>query len=111
MGNIDPTYRFAMDYDLFVRYMSVDTFKRVNRFLAAFRVHQKSKTSSEITTIGSSEMDRVLSKYNIKRNAFIGHPFHLWVSLRSSIYIRLHQSYPGLPPGKGFNLSDVWGDT
>ncbi|MGH8552797.1 MAG: glycosyltransferase family 2 protein, partial [Methylococcales bacterium] len=39
-GNIDPTFRFAMDYDLFVRYMKTGRFKRVNRFLAAFRVHE-----------------------------------------------------------------------
>ena len=108
-GNIDSSYRFAMDYDLFVRYMDAGKFKRVNRFLAAFREHQNSKTSSQLMTLGISEIGRVLSQYKIMSIPVFGPLFHLWVNFRSAYYINKYQCIPGLPPGKGFNLSDVWG--
>jgi len=112
-GNIDSSYRFAMDYDLLVRYMDAGKIKRVNRFLAAFREHQNSKTSSQMMTIGISEIGRVHSQHKILVIPFISQLFHLlvhlWVNSRSAYYINKHRCIPGLPPGKGFNLSDVWG--
>lgn len=108
MGNVDPSYHFAMDYDLFVRYMSVGKFRRVNRFLAAFRVHQNAKTSTQINTIGASEIVRVYSQYKIQPVPVLGKLFSHYVMIRSIIYNRLHEKLPGLPPGRHFNLSDVW---
>ena len=64
-GNVDPSFRFAMDYDLFVRYMDAGKFQRINRFLAAFRVHQHAKTSTQMSTIGRQEVERVHEKYSI----------------------------------------------
>lgn len=110
MGNIDPGYRFAMDYDLFVRYMGAGKFRRVNRFLAAFRVHQNAKTSTQLSTIGASEIVRVYKKYKIRPVPVLGHVFTFLVSLRSAIYIKRHECLQGLPPGRNFNLSDVWGE-
>ncbi len=52
-GNVDATFRFAMDYDLFVRYMKRGRFQRVNRFLGAFRIHDKSKTQQQLKTVGT----------------------------------------------------------
>ena len=107
MGNIDPSYHFAMDYDLFVRYMSAGKFRRVNRFLAAFRVHQNAKTSTQLTTIGADEIVRVYLQHKIRPVPVIGSMFSLYVGIRSSIYNKLHEKYLGLPPGRNFNLSDV----
>lgn len=109
MGNVDPSYHFAMDYDLFVRYMSAGKFRRVNRFLAAFRIHQNAKSSTQLATIGAIEIARVHSQHKIRSvPPFIGYIFNLSVWIRSSIYNKLHEKYPGLPPGRNFNLSDVW---
>jgi glycosyltransferase involved in cell wall biosynthesis len=108
-GNVDSTFRFAMDYDLFVRYMNTAKFKRVNRFLAAFRVHQDAKSSTQLATVGRQEVKRVQGKYKIHLPPFIGSLFSIWVQLRSAMWVRRRGAYPGLPPGVGFGLSDVWG--
>ena len=55
-GNIDRSYRFAMDYDLFVRFMNHGHGRRVNRFLGAFRDHSTSKTKQLLETVGAREM-------------------------------------------------------
>lgn len=108
-GNIDSTFRFAMDYDLFVRYMHSGKFKRVNKFLAAFRVHGESKTSTQLSTIGQEEVSRVYKKYNIKPVPYLGDFFSLWVQLKSSYFIRKKDFYTGLQPGYNFNLNETWG--
>jgi GT2 family glycosyltransferase len=43
-GGVDPTFRFALDYDFFVRMMRCSRLVRLPRFLGAFRVHDLSKT-------------------------------------------------------------------
>jgi glycosyltransferase involved in cell wall biosynthesis len=107
-GNIDTTYQFAMDYDLFVRYMNEGKFKRVNRFLAAFRVHALAKSTTQ-RAIGEAEIKKVRSKYKIYPLPVVGTLFSYWVVWRSVRWLRNGFAYPGLPPGKNFNLSDVWG--
>jgi glycosyltransferase involved in cell wall biosynthesis len=113
-GNIDSTYDFAMDYDLFVRYMNITRFRRVNRFLAAFRVHPSSKTSSLVTTKGREEVLQIQKKYAIHfPPSFLKKGFDkllYWtVRARSIDYVTRNGSYPGLPPGKEFNLDDLFG--
>lgn len=108
MGNIDPGYHFAMDYDLFVRYMSVGEFRRVDRFLAAFRVHQNAKTSTQLKSVGYSEIRRVYSQHRIRRIPGLGRLFNISIRLRSIIYIKRNEQFPGLPRGVNFNLSEVW---
>ena len=66
VGGIDPSYQFALDYDLFVRMMNVCRIKRVNRFLAAFREHDEAKTSSVMDGIGLQEIERVRRRYGIR---------------------------------------------
>lgn len=109
-GNIDKSFRFAMDYDLFVRYMHSGKFKRINRFLAAFRIHQQAKTSTQLETIGYSEIAKVYEKYSIRPVPLLGRLFPLSVRLRSALYVRRNEVFPGLPPGSGFNLKVVWGE-
>ena len=112
-GNVDPTFRFAMDYDLFVRYMAAGRFRRVNRFLAAYRVHHQAKTHQLLETVGAQEIARVYSKYRIRVfwgiSHLLGIAFPLWVRLRSAYFVRMGQSYPGLPPGWDYDLGEYWG--
>lgn len=108
-GNIDPSFCFAMDYDLFVRYMSIGKFKRVNRFLAAFRVHHRAKTTTQLNTIGSTEIERVRRSYNLWLLPLVGDLFSLWVQLRAVFFARTGEYFPGLPPGLHFDLSTLWG--
>jgi glycosyltransferase involved in cell wall biosynthesis len=59
-GKIDESFRFAMDWDLILRFREAGAkFARVPRFLGAFRIHPHQKTSAEIAQIGTSEMDRL----------------------------------------------------
>ena len=59
-GNIDETFRFAMDWDLILRFKNVNAkFMRLPRFLGAFRAHEQQKTSSQISEVGEQEMKRL----------------------------------------------------
>ena len=59
-GQIDESFRFAMDWDLLVRFRNAGAhFSRLERFLAGFRVHAFQKTSVELSDIGQQEMDRI----------------------------------------------------
>jgi hypothetical protein len=107
-GNVDPTFRFAMDYDLFVRFMDKGKFQRVNRFLAAFRVHQNAKTSTQMSTIGRQEVGRVHEKYKILLIPYLGGIFYYFVQIRSAIWVKQKGVFPGLRPGSGFDLNEMW---
>ena len=59
-GQIDETFRFAMDWDLLVRFRDAGAnFAHIPRFLGAFRIHEQQKTSAEINQVGQIEMDRI----------------------------------------------------
>jgi ubiquinone/menaquinone biosynthesis C-methylase UbiE len=59
-GRVDESYRFALDWDLLLRFREAGArFARVPRFLAAFRVHPAQKTSVLLDTVGQQEMDRI----------------------------------------------------
>lgn len=59
-GHIDENFRFAMDWDLLLRFREAGAkFVRLPRFLGAFRVHLHQKTSSEMSHIGVEEMERL----------------------------------------------------
>ncbi|MEP6606881.1 MAG: glycosyltransferase family 2 protein [Nitrosospira sp.] len=62
-GQLDESFRFAMDWDLIARFSSIGArFYRMPRYLAAFRVHAKQKTSMEMETVGADESERVIVK-------------------------------------------------
>lgn len=66
-GRIDESFRFAMDWDLLVRFREAGArFVRLPQFLGGFRVHPRQKTSAEISNIGFQEMDRI-------RQQLLGH--------------------------------------
>jgi len=59
-AQIDESFRFAMDWDLLVRFRDADArFVRVPRFLGGFRIHPQQKTSAAINEIGFAEMTRI----------------------------------------------------
>ena len=59
-GQIDESFRFAMDWDLLIRFREAGAkFAHIPRFLGAFRIHEHQKTSAAINEIGEKEMDRI----------------------------------------------------
>lgn len=59
-GQIDESFKFAMDWDLLVRFRDAGArFAHIPRFLGAFRIHEHQKTSAVINEIGHKEMDRI----------------------------------------------------
>jgi glycosyltransferase involved in cell wall biosynthesis len=59
-GHIDESFRFAMDWDLLVRFRDAGAhFAHISLFLGAFRIHDAQKTTLEINHIGNVEMDRI----------------------------------------------------
>jgi glycosyltransferase involved in cell wall biosynthesis len=63
-GFVDKSFRFALDWDLLLRFQAAGAnFKRLPRFLGAFRVHADQKTSSEMEATGSLEMDRLRQRH------------------------------------------------
>jgi glycosyltransferase involved in cell wall biosynthesis len=112
-GNIDSGYRFAMDYDLFVRFMqNGGRFARLDRFLGAFRQHDQAKTSKLLATVGAEEIRRVWTKYGLT-NRFTDR----WISWRfmnsalrkGSEYALSGRQLPGALCGTGYDYDRVWG--
>jgi GT2 family glycosyltransferase len=59
-GQIDESFRFAMDWDLLLRFRKVGArMVRLPYFLGAFRIHEAQKTSAAINDVGMQEMDRL----------------------------------------------------
>jgi len=59
-GHVDESFRFAMDWDLLVRFREAGArFGHIPKFLGAFRVHGQQKTSAAINDIGYAEMNRI----------------------------------------------------
>jgi glycosyltransferase involved in cell wall biosynthesis len=109
-GNVDPSFRFAMDYDLFVRYLRSGRVRRVSRFLGAFRVHGDSKTETQWFSVGRGEVARVRAQYGIRcASDLLGSALSHAVQLRSAWFVYRGGTRPGLPPGVGYNLDEMWG--
>ena len=59
-GHIDESFRFAMDWDLILRFKNAGAcFAHIPRFLGAFRIHESQKTSAVISAVGYQEMDKL----------------------------------------------------
>jgi glycosyltransferase involved in cell wall biosynthesis len=67
-GGIDPTFQFALDWDLLARFQQAGCqLVRVPYFLGAFRVHPEQKTSHAIHTTGADEMRRIRTRFHGER--------------------------------------------
>jgi len=59
-GRIDESFRFAMDWDLLVRFREAGAkFAHLPRFMGGFRIHKQQKTSASINDVGHMEMNRI----------------------------------------------------
>jgi glycosyltransferase involved in cell wall biosynthesis len=92
VGGIDPSFKFAMDWDLLLRFQAAGAkIVRVPYFLACFRIHSAQKTSAQMESVGQKEIDalrlrtfgRVLSPREIETNP------HLLRYLRKSAWIEM----------------------
>ncbi len=92
-GYVNESFHFAVDWDLLIRFQVVGAkFKRLPRFLAAFRLHPKQKTSMQMGSFGVDEMNRLrrqvhgreISWKEVKKNIA---PY-LW---RSIVYDKLYR--------------------
>jgi glycosyltransferase involved in cell wall biosynthesis len=82
---VDESFRFAVDWDLLVRFREVGAkMHRLPRFLGGFRVHPHQKTSAEMQSLGNSEMDRIRERCHGRRVS----PSEVDSSLRP--YLRKH---------------------
>ena len=112
-GNIDPARRFALDYDLFARYMKAGRFARIDRFLGIFRVQPASKTSTEYETIGKAEIaaiQRDLGLHVSARQEVIGSLFGAYVQWRSHCYVTgWTRRRPGARQAVAYDVNELWG--
>ncbi len=92
-GGIDPSFQFALDWDLLARFRQAGCkIVRLPYFLGCFRVHAQQKTSQVIHTTGAQEMTRIRSRFhgpekdnatNIERHA-------RRIRFRGALTARLH---------------------
>lgn len=62
-GQIDESFRFAMDWDLLLRFRGCGArIVRLPCFLGAFRIHDEQKTSAAIHDVGMEEMRRLRAR-------------------------------------------------
>ncbi len=67
-GGIDPSFQFALDWDLLARFQQAGCrLVRLPYFLGAFRVHAEQKTSQAIHTTGADEMRRIRTRFHGER--------------------------------------------
>ena len=113
VGGIDRTFRFALDFDLFVRFMRAGArIRRVDRFLGAFRVHDVSKTSSQLQEgMVHPEVDRVWKKYNVRLARWQEIPavgIREWIDVKSRQFAVSGKTLPGALRGVGYDFNRAW---
>jgi glycosyltransferase involved in cell wall biosynthesis len=110
-GGIDPSFQFALDYDLFVRFMKLGRMERMNRFLGAFRRHAASKTATLTEGQVHPEVARVRKQYGIwfpRGHGLMELALSRWVNAGSRNYAAGGSSLPGALPGVGYDYDRVW---
>jgi glycosyltransferase involved in cell wall biosynthesis len=109
VGGIDPSFQFALDYDLFVRFMEHGRMERVDRFLGAFREHASSKTVQQEGA--HPEVERVYQEHGIRVADWQRLPqlaqFEL-LDLRSRRFAARGKVLPGALAGIGYDYDRVW---
>jgi len=110
-GGIDPSFQFALDYDLFVRFMKLGRMERVNRFLGAFRQHTDSKTAALIEGRVHPEVERVRKRYGIwfpRGHGWMELALSKWVGASSRKFAESGAVLPGSMSGVGYDYGKVW---
>ena len=89
VGGIDASFKFAMDWDLLLRFQAAGArMVRVPYFLACFRVHAAQKTSAQIQSIGQAEINHLRERAQgrvIAPEALAKHPSLLRYLRRSAL--------------------------
>lgn len=93
VGEIDPTFQFALDWDLLLRFEQAGfVIRRLPYFLGCFRVHSQQKTSAHISTIGEQEMARLRRRTHGREVHSSEVQSHLDAEIRRSAVVeRLHR--------------------
>jgi len=84
VGPLDPTFQFAMDYDLWVRISALAPIHYARRPWAAFRLHDQAKTRAAIELcwpemirvhrrLGGSNFSIIYAKYLLRRLLLLGY--------------------------------------
>lgn len=93
LGPLDPSFYFAMDYDLWVRIAKIAPLRYHPRLWANFRLHHSGKTSyaddrcwPEMVRVHRRETGRWLSRMAIK--AYLRPILFAWLPLRLRLWLR-----------------------
>jgi glycosyltransferase involved in cell wall biosynthesis len=111
VGGIDPSFQFALDYDLFVRFMERGRMERVNRFLGAFRRHAASKTAGLMEGRVHPEVARVRKGHGMwfpRGHGLMELALSRWVGSRSRRFAAAGVALPGALAGVGYDYDRVW---
>lgn len=110
-GNLNRSYHFALDYDLFLRFMKFGRMARVNRFLGAFRRHHESKTRQLLRTRGREEIAQARRENNVRilpGEQLAGALFFRTVIGRGWLHARCGKPLPGSLGGTDYPYDQVW---
>jgi GT2 family glycosyltransferase/SAM-dependent methyltransferase len=93
VGEIDPTFQFALDWDLLLRFEQAGfVIRRLPYFLGCFRVHASQKTTAHINTVGEGEMSRLRRRTHGREVHSSEVQKHLDAEIRRSAVVeRLHR--------------------
>jgi len=67
IGGLDTSLHYCFDYELFLRLTRIRAPSGIAAILAAFRIHDQSKTSTILSTVGLSELEQVRSRYSVAK--------------------------------------------
>jgi glycosyltransferase involved in cell wall biosynthesis len=90
VGGIDTSFKFAMDWDLLLRFQAAGAkIVRVPYFLACFRVHPTQKTAAAMHSVGQHEINLLRTRANGREisPAELENDPHLLRYLRRSAFI------------------------
>lgn len=65
VGGLDTSLHFCFDYDLFLRLTRIRAPGGIAAMLAAFRIHEQSKTSTIWNTVALPELEQIREHHNI----------------------------------------------
>jgi GT2 family glycosyltransferase len=64
---MDESFQFTLDWDLILRFRDAKArFRRLPRFLGAFRIHPEQKTLAQRVTVGNREMQRLYQRVHVR---------------------------------------------
>jgi glycosyltransferase involved in cell wall biosynthesis len=95
-GGVDRSLRFAMDYDLFSRFLESGRCAHLRGPLAAFRWHAASKTATESASTGAREVAEVRRRRGIPALPRL-HPARVAMAAAVRVATRVGVCDPGWP--------------